>query len=83
LRWWEQSGNLLLWGSERIEQERKRAEQERERAEQERERAEQAERRVERMAAQLKAMGIDVEAEEPIYKYLDKLKVGWHCPPKG
>jgi hypothetical protein len=35
------------------------------------------------MAAQLKAMGIDVEVEEPIYKYLDKLKVGWHCPPKG
>ncbi|CCI05408.1 Uma2 family endonuclease [Microcystis aeruginosa] len=77
LRWWDQSGNLLLWGSERIEQERERAEQERERAEQERERAEQeheraeqereraeqAERRVERMAAQLKAMGIDMEAE--------------------
>jgi len=49
LRWWDQSGNLLLWGSERIEQERKRAEQ--------------VERRVESMAAQLKAMGIDLEAE--------------------
>jgi hypothetical protein len=49
LRWWDQSGNLLLWGSEGIEQER--------------ERAEQAERKVERMAAQLKAMGIDLEAE--------------------
>jgi hypothetical protein len=32
LRWWDQSGNLLLWGSERIEQERERSEQERERA---------------------------------------------------
>ena len=49
LRWWDQSGNLLLWGSERIEQERKRAEQ--------------VERRVESMAAQLKAIGIDLETE--------------------
>ena len=49
LRWWDQSVNLLLWGSERIEQERKRAEQ--------------AERKVERMAAQLKAIGIDLGAE--------------------
>ncbi|GCA72677.1 hypothetical protein MiYa_04230 [Microcystis aeruginosa NIES-2519] len=49
LRWWDESGNLLLWGSERIEQERKRVEQ--------------AERKVERMAAQLKAIGIDLEAE--------------------
>ena len=41
LRWWDQSENLLPWGSEIIEQERERAKQERERAEQERERAEQ------------------------------------------
>jgi Uma2 family endonuclease len=26
LRWWDDAGNLLLWGSERIEQERQRAE---------------------------------------------------------
>lgn len=59
LRWWDQSGNLLLWGSERIEKERKIVKQERKRAE-------QAERRVERMAAQLKAMGINLEAEGEI-----------------
>ena len=28
LRWWNQSGNLLLWGGEQIEQERQRADQE-------------------------------------------------------
>jgi Putative restriction endonuclease len=27
LRWWNQSGNLLLWGSERLEQEQQRTEQ--------------------------------------------------------
>ncbi len=27
LRWWDESGNLLLWGSELVEQERQRAEQ--------------------------------------------------------
>jgi hypothetical protein len=26
LRWWDKSGNLLLWGSELVEQERQRAE---------------------------------------------------------
>ena len=63
LRWWDQSGNLLLWGSERIEQERERAEQERERAEQAELRAEGEKARADRLAAQLKAMGIDLEAE--------------------
>ena len=33
LRWWDSSGNLLLWGREQIEQARQRAEQERQRAE--------------------------------------------------
>jgi hypothetical protein len=56
LRWWEQSGNLLLWGSERIEQERERAEQAERRAEGEKARAD-------RLAAQLKAMGIELENE--------------------
>lgn len=32
LRWWDEEGNLLLWGVERLEQERLRAEQERLRA---------------------------------------------------
>jgi hypothetical protein len=54
LRWWDKSGNLLLWGSELVEQERQRAEQERQRAEQERQRAE-------RLAAQLRALGVDID----------------------
>ncbi|NDJ17718.1 Uma2 family endonuclease [Myxacorys almedinensis] len=55
LRWWNPQGELLLWGTERVEQERQRAEQERQRAEQERQRAE-------RLAAQLRAAGIEPEA---------------------
>jgi hypothetical protein len=47
LRWWDEQGNLLLWGSELAEQERQRAEQERQRAEQERQRAEQERQRAE------------------------------------
>jgi len=48
LRWWDEEGNLLWWGTEQIEQERQRAEQERQRAE--------------RLAAQLRAAGIEPEA---------------------
>jgi Uma2 family endonuclease len=47
LRWWDETGQLLLWGSELVEQERQRAEQERQRAE--------------RLAAQLRAAGIEPE----------------------
>ncbi|XWK86019.1 MAG: Uma2 family endonuclease [Phormidium sp.] len=47
LRWWDEQGNLLLWGSEIVEQERQRTEQERQ--------------RVERLAAQLRAAGIEPE----------------------
>ncbi|MBE9052024.1 Uma2 family endonuclease [Nostocales cyanobacterium LEGE 11386] len=47
LRWWDEQGNLLLWGSELVEQERQRAEQERQRAE--------------RLIAQLRAAGIEPE----------------------
>ncbi|MCZ8365650.1 MAG: hypothetical protein O9338_23790, partial [Microcystis sp. LE19-251.1A] len=54
LRWWDKSGNLLLWGSELVEQERQRAEQERQRAEQEKQRAE-------RLAAKLRALGVEVD----------------------
>jgi hypothetical protein len=52
LRWWDENGNLLLWGTERLEQERQRAEQERQRAEQERQRAE-------RLESYLQAQGIN------------------------
>jgi hypothetical protein len=47
LRWWDKSGNLLLWGGELIEQERQQLEQERQRVEQERQRAEQERQRAE------------------------------------
>lgn len=47
LRWWDEQGELLLWGSELAEQERQRAEQERQ--------------RVERLIAQLRAAGIQPE----------------------
>ena len=52
LRWWDEQGNLLLWGTEKVEQERQRAEQEHQRAEQEYQRAE-------RLKAQLRAAGIE------------------------
>jgi Uma2 family endonuclease len=47
LRWWDSLGNLLLWGSERIEQQRQQVEQEKQRAE--------------RLAAQLRALGVEPE----------------------
>lgn len=47
LRWWDADGNLLLWGTERLEQERQRVTQEQQRAE--------------RLAAQLRAAGIEPE----------------------
>lgn len=48
LRWWDQQGDLLLWGTEKVEQEGQRAEAERQRAE--------------RFAAQLRAAGIEPES---------------------
>lgn len=59
LRWWDESGNLLLWSAEQAEQERLRAEQESQRAEQERQRAEQERQRAEALAAQLRELEID------------------------
>jgi Uma2 family endonuclease len=56
LRWWDKSGNLLLWGSELVAQERQKVEQAELELEQERARAD-------RLAARLKAMGIDLEAD--------------------
>ena len=54
LRWWDESGNLLLWGSEKIEQERQRSEQERQRAE-------LAEAKIARLQARLRKAGITEE----------------------
>jgi len=45
LRWWDASGNLLLWSSEQVDQERQRADEERQRADQERQRATEARHR--------------------------------------
>jgi hypothetical protein len=45
LRWWDEGGNLLLWGVERLEQERQQVEQERQRAD--------------RLAAYLRSQGIN------------------------
>jgi Uma2 family endonuclease len=66
LRWWDESGNLLLWSSEQAELERQRAEEERQRAEEERQRADAAiaqldseRQRAEALAAQLRQLGID------------------------
>ncbi|NER80676.1 MAG: hypothetical protein F6K42_14115 [Leptolyngbya sp. SIO1D8] len=52
LRWWDETGNLLLWSSERAEQAQQQAEQERQRAE-------QAQQRAEQLAARLREMGVD------------------------
>jgi hypothetical protein len=76
LRWWDESGTLLLWGSEQAEAERDRAEAEREQAEAERDRAEAereradterdraaAERlRSQQLADRLRALGVDPDA---------------------
>ncbi|MGB7084350.1 MAG: Uma2 family endonuclease [Phormidesmis sp.] len=59
LRWWDEAGNLLLWSSERAEQEHQRAEQEHQRAEQEHQRAEQEHQRAEQLAAKLRELGIE------------------------
>ncbi|MEB3181855.1 MAG: Uma2 family endonuclease [Nostocaceae cyanobacterium] len=61
LRWWDENGELLLWGSELVEQERDRVEAERQRAEAERQRAETERQRAERLAQQLRAAGIEPE----------------------
>ena len=61
LRWWDESGNLLLWSAEQIDLERQRAEQERQRANQENQRAEQEHQRAEKLAAKLRELGIDPE----------------------
>ncbi len=68
LRWWDKSGNLLLWGSELVEQEKQRTEQEKQRAEQEKQRAEQAELELEReqisrqrLVQKLKELGVNPE----------------------
>ena len=71
LRWWDSAGNLLLWGSELIEQTRQRVDEERQKAEQERQRAEEAEARLQqeqvvrqRVLDRLKMLGVEADWEE-------------------
>lgn len=55
LRWWDESGNLLLWGAERIERERQKVRQERQRAE-------AAERQLAALQERLRQAGIEEES---------------------
>jgi Uma2 family endonuclease len=59
LRWWDGAGNLLLWSSEKAEQEHQRAEQEHQLVEQERQRAEQ-----ERLRAEQERQRADAAEQE-------------------
>ncbi len=59
LRWWDQSGNLLLWGSEQIEQEQQQTAQERQRAEQAEISLEQERISNQRLAQKLRELGVD------------------------
>lgn len=61
LRWWDESGNLLLWGTERIEQERARAEEERKAKEEAEQRAAAAEEQVAQLMEQLRILRGDSE----------------------
>jgi Uma2 family endonuclease len=59
LRWWDASGNLLLWSFEQAELEHQRANLEQQRAEQEYQRAEQERQGADILAAKLQELGID------------------------
>lgn len=48
LRWWDENGNLLLWGTEKVQQQQQRVQQEQQRAD--------------RLAAYLRGQGIDPDA---------------------
>ncbi len=59
LRWWDETGNLLLWPEEAVEQQGREIEEARQRAEQERQRAERERERAERLLEQLRQAGIE------------------------
>ncbi len=61
LRWWTESGDLLLWGSELADEERQRADEERQRADEERRRADEERQRSQRLAEKLRELGVDPE----------------------
>lgn len=59
LRWWDEAGNLLLWGTELVVQEREAKEREREAKEREREAKETALQRLEELEQKLRSAGIE------------------------
>ncbi|MEH1858602.1 MAG: Uma2 family endonuclease [Nostoc sp.] len=61
LRWWDNNGELLLWGLELAAKERQEKNAAQQLAEQEHQRAEQESQRAKRLAAQLKALGVEPE----------------------
>ncbi|GBF81701.1 Uma2 family endonuclease [Aphanothece sacrum] len=65
LRWWSETGELLLWGSELVVEERQRAEAERQRAETERQRAELETQKAEteRQRAELETQKAETERQ--------------------
>lgn len=64
LRWWDQSGNLLLWGKEIVELERQRSEQQRQRAEQAESQLQHEQVIRQRLTDRLKTLGIDTDLYE-------------------
>lgn len=62
LRWWDESGNLLLWGSERLAEERQRTEEAERRAERAQLEFEQERSSRQRLADKLRELGVDPEA---------------------
>ncbi|MBW4572247.1 MAG: Uma2 family endonuclease [Tolypothrix carrinoi HA7290-LM1] len=61
LRWWDEDGELLLWGLELAVKERQEKDVAQQQAEQQRQRAEQERQRAERLAEQLRALGVEPE----------------------
>jgi hypothetical protein len=62
LRWWDSSGNLLLWGSERLVVERQRAEEERQRAELAQAELEKEGALNQRLTQKLRELGVEPES---------------------
>ncbi|MDJ0735535.1 MAG: Uma2 family endonuclease [Nostocaceae cyanobacterium] len=59
LRWWDEGGNLLLWGSELVEQERQAKETAQQQVNQERQAKEAALKRLEELEKRLRDAGIE------------------------
>lgn len=75
LRWWDEKGNLLLWGAESIEQERQLLEDERQRTKDEHQRAEDERQRAEDECQRAEQNALLLEQEKLAnQKLLNKLK---------